>query len=181
MEEGEQKEVSQPPETGMCPWFSTNPPWPLPQSLTSYHPLTVCHHGNHFSLWVELIYYNFLFLGFFLGPPPQRMEVPRPGVESELQLPASATATATPDLSHICKKSFALLFTFSLAEKSFLHDLSRVYLTGLHWHVASSLHGSRFSTQVHAHTHTQTGEHVGTRGIFNDHKLMSIMHFYFSV
>ena len=28
------------------------------------------------------------------------MEVPRPGVESELQLPA--TATATPDLSHIC-------------------------------------------------------------------------------
>uniref|UniRef100_A0A8D0ZUG5 Kazal-like domain-containing protein n=1 Tax=Sus scrofa TaxID=9823 RepID=A0A8D0ZUG5_PIG len=30
------------------------------------------------------------------------MEVPRPGVESELQLPAYATATATPDLSLIC-------------------------------------------------------------------------------
>ena len=29
------------------------------------------------------------------------MEVPRLGVESELQLPAYATATATPDLSHV--------------------------------------------------------------------------------
>ena len=30
------------------------------------------------------------------------LEFPRPGVESELQLPAYATATATQDLSHIC-------------------------------------------------------------------------------
>ena len=30
------------------------------------------------------------------------MEVPRLGVELELQLPAYATATAMPDLSHIC-------------------------------------------------------------------------------
>ena len=30
------------------------------------------------------------------------MEVPRLGVQSELQLPAYTTATATPDLSHIC-------------------------------------------------------------------------------
>ena len=29
------------------------------------------------------------------------MEVPRPGVKSELQLPASTTATATPELNHI--------------------------------------------------------------------------------
>ena len=29
-------------------------------------------------------------------------EVPRQGVELELQLPAYATATATQDLSHIC-------------------------------------------------------------------------------
>ena len=40
----------------------------------------------------------------FLGPHLQHMEVPRPGAESELQLPASttATATATPDLSSVC-------------------------------------------------------------------------------
>ena len=30
------------------------------------------------------------------------MEVPRLGVESELQLPAYATVTETPDPSHMC-------------------------------------------------------------------------------
>ena len=40
----------------------------------------------------------------FLGLRLRHMEVPRLGVESELQLPAciTATATATPDLSHVC-------------------------------------------------------------------------------
>ena len=39
---------------------------------------------------------------FFLGPHPCHMEVPRLGVKTELQLPAYATATATPDQSCIC-------------------------------------------------------------------------------
>ena len=38
----------------------------------------------------------------FLGTHPRHMEIPKLGVESELQLPAFATATATPDPSHIC-------------------------------------------------------------------------------
>ena len=38
----------------------------------------------------------------FLGPYLQHMEVPRLGVESEFKLLAYATATAVPDLSHIC-------------------------------------------------------------------------------
>ena len=38
----------------------------------------------------------YLFL-FFLGPQVWHMEVPRLGVESELQLPAYATATAILD------------------------------------------------------------------------------------
>ena len=38
----------------------------------------------------------------FLGPHPQHMEVPRLGVQPELQLPAYTTVTATPDLSHVC-------------------------------------------------------------------------------
>ena len=39
------------------------------------------------------------FFSFFLfGPHPRRMEVPRPGVQLELPLPACTTATATPDL-----------------------------------------------------------------------------------
>ena len=40
--------------------------------------------------------------GFFSGPHPQHMEVPRLGVESELQLPAYATATAIPVPSYVC-------------------------------------------------------------------------------
>ena len=39
---------------------------------------------------------------FFLGPHPWLMEVPRLRVESELQLPAKATATAMQDLSQVC-------------------------------------------------------------------------------
>ena len=39
----------------------------------------------------------------FLGPHPRRMEVPRLGVESELQLLAYTTATAMPDPSRVCE------------------------------------------------------------------------------
>ena len=42
------------------------------------------------------------FFFFFLEPHLQHMEVPRLGVDSELQLPAYTTATATPDPSRIC-------------------------------------------------------------------------------
>lgn len=42
------------------------------------------------------------FFFFFLGPHLQHMEVPRLWVDSELQLPATATATATVDLSFVC-------------------------------------------------------------------------------
>ena len=44
---------------------------------------------------------TFFFL-VFLGLHPRHMEVPRLGVQSELQLPAYTTATATPDLSRVC-------------------------------------------------------------------------------
>ena len=39
---------------------------------------------------------------FFLGPHLRPMDVPRLGIELELQLPASTTATATWDPSHGC-------------------------------------------------------------------------------
>ena len=38
----------------------------------------------------------------FLGPQMRHMEVPRLGVQSELQLLVSTIATAMPDLSSIC-------------------------------------------------------------------------------
>ena len=40
------------------------------------------------------------FFFFFFWPHPWHMEVPRLGVELELQLPTYATATAMQDLSH---------------------------------------------------------------------------------
>ena len=43
---------------------------------------------------------NFFFV--FLGPYLRHMELPRIGVESELQLLVYPTATATPDLSYVC-------------------------------------------------------------------------------
>ena len=44
----------------------------------------------------------FFFFFVFLGPHPRHMEDHRLGVESELQLPAYTTATATQDPSHVC-------------------------------------------------------------------------------
>ena len=44
---------------------------------------------------------NHYYFFIFLGPHPRYMEVPRLRVESELQLPAYTTATATQDLSRI--------------------------------------------------------------------------------
>ena len=46
---------------------------------------------------------------FFSQQHLQHMEVPGLGVESELQLLANPTATATPDLSHICNVRCHLL------------------------------------------------------------------------
>ena len=48
------------------------------------------------------IYFVHLFAFFFLGPYLWHMEVPRLGVEWELQLPACVTAGATQDPSCIC-------------------------------------------------------------------------------
>ena len=42
------------------------------------------------------------FFFVFLGPHPLHMEVPRLGVELELQLPAYTTATAMCDPRHVC-------------------------------------------------------------------------------
>ena len=41
-------------------------------------------------------------LSVFLGLHLRHMVVPRLGVQSELELPAYTTATATPDLSRVC-------------------------------------------------------------------------------
>ena len=59
---------------------------------------------RHLTLCPKVsFYFKKLFIIFcFLGPHLWHMKVPRPGVESELQLPAYTTVTATQDLSCIC-------------------------------------------------------------------------------
>ena len=47
-------------------------------------------------------YLYFIYLFCVLGLHTQHMEVPKLGVESELQSPAYATASAKPDPSHVC-------------------------------------------------------------------------------
>ena len=55
------------------------------------------------SYWIFFSFLSiFFFFFFFLVLHPWHVEVPRLGVESELQLPAYVTVTTMPDLSHIC-------------------------------------------------------------------------------
>ena len=58
---------------------------------TGRHHLTGLGCGLHFDFFLS-----------FLWPPLQHMEVPRLGVESELQLPVYTTATAMWDPSCAC-------------------------------------------------------------------------------
>ena len=62
-----------------------SPSLPLPSFFFSVSPFII---------------YLFIYLFWFLGPHLWYMEVPRLGVESELQLPAFTTATEDP--SHVC-------------------------------------------------------------------------------
>ena len=71
---------------------------------------------------------------FFSGLHLQHMEVPRLGVESELQLPAYTTATATPDPSHVfnihhCSQQHQILNLLSKArdQTRILMDTIRIF------------------------------------------------------
>ena len=66
------------------------------QNSTQLFSLLICFKVQIFLL----IYFIYLFL--FLGLHLWHMEVPRLGVESEVQLPAYTTATTTQDQSHFC-------------------------------------------------------------------------------
>jgi len=54
------------------------------------------------SDFLAFVLNNFFFFFCFVGPYSWHVEVPRIGVQLELQLPAYITATATQDPSHIC-------------------------------------------------------------------------------
>ena len=71
-----------------------------------YNGITLLYSRNYHNIINQLYFKNkalIFFFFFFLGPHPQHMEVPRLGVELELQPLAYTTTTATPYPSHICK------------------------------------------------------------------------------
>ena len=53
-------------------------------------------------MYIYILIYRFVYIFFFLGLHLWHMEVPRLGVDSELQLLTYTTATAMRDLSHVC-------------------------------------------------------------------------------
>ena len=68
-------------------------------------PTRVYNRSNPSTHSPTFAVFSFSFFGFFQGLAygvRRLSEVPRPGVESELQLPAYTTATAMLDPSHIC-------------------------------------------------------------------------------
>ena len=73
--------------------------------FTQMLPYYTCYSSSSLLLLLWLLFWGgfvcFLFFSF-LGLHPQHMEVPRLGVEFELQLPAFATATAMPDPCCVC-------------------------------------------------------------------------------
>ena len=75
-----------------------------------------------------------LFFFHFLGLHPQHMEVPRLGVESELQLQAYARATATPDPSQVCDPHH------SSQQRGILNPLSKA---------REQTHNLRVPSQIH--------------------------------
>ena len=66
-------------------------------TLSKYNLLYVTLHLKR-----NYVSFFFFFFLLFLGLYPRHLEVPRLGVELELQLPAYATAAAVQDLSHVC-------------------------------------------------------------------------------
>ena len=68
-------------------------------SSTATNPIPT---SININLMVKCYVYNSFFCLFvFLGPHPKHMDMPRLGVESELQLLAYTTAIAMPDPRHV--------------------------------------------------------------------------------
>ena len=85
------------------PWASPQPPWWCFWGFIRIFQEEVRLNWDSKENNVRVYHFIiFLFLFLFLGLHLWHMEVPRLGVQSELQLPAYTTATTMRDPSHIC-------------------------------------------------------------------------------
>ena len=85
--------------------------------------------GNFLSLIIAvLVGVKWCLFLFFLGPHVWHMEVPRLGVESQLQLLAYTTATATQDQSPICDVHHISQQRQILNPLSEAKDLTRIFM-----------------------------------------------------
>ena len=73
-------------------------------------------------------FYIFLFRFAFLGPHLWHMEVPRLGVQLELQLPAYTTTTAMQDPSRICDLQHSSWQRRVLHPRSEARDRTHIHL-----------------------------------------------------
>ena len=76
-----------------------------PERAEETSPVIELHKLNQVTFGILTLIYVFIYLFIyfcFSGLHLRHIEVPRLGVKSELQLQAYTTATATPDLSHVC-------------------------------------------------------------------------------
>ena len=115
----------------------------------------------------QYLYFIYLFvclLACFLGLHPRHMEVPRLGAEWELQLPAYATATATPDPSHICDRHHSSWQCPTLNPLSGARDRTHILMettrvfhrwatmrTPIHAFLGNSQHGSAETNPTRNH------------------------------
>jgi len=86
---------------------------------------------------LSFLLFFFFFFFFFLGPPLQHTAAPRPGVKSELQLLATATAIAIWDPSCICDlhhSSWQCQILNPLSEaRDGTHNLMDIHQIPYHW------------------------------------------------
>lgn len=120
-----------------------------------HNSLTVIHGHKHSH--VPFFFFFFVFLGLH----PRHMEVPRLGVESELQLPAYTTATATPDPSCVCDLHHSSRQCQILNPLREARDRTLVLMDASQIHFCCTMTGSPARTYLCTHvlSHTQAQTH----------------------
>ena len=84
------------------------------------------------------LFFFFVFSGLY----PQHMEVPRLGVQLELQLPAYTTATAAPDWNHICDLHHGSWLRWILNPLSEVRDRACVIMDTSQLHFRGAMMGT---------------------------------------